>query len=73
MGIFTSKTHILPNNAMIGELDANGDMQWAIVEWDYVQALIGVLEDRGHREINGIVYKLYYLPAPPHTHTTTTL
>lgn len=71
MGLFTAKEEILPNYAMIGEDNAQGDIQWCIVDWDYAQSLYvqGVLEDRGSKVVNGIVYKLYYLPPPPHSYS----
>jgi hypothetical protein len=70
MGLFTAKEEILPNNAMIGEDAGNGDIVWSIVTWEYATYLYvqGVLEDRGYRVVNGIYYRLFYLPAPPHTH-----
>ena len=69
--LFTSKMHIIENNAMIGEDDNNGGIEWCIADWEYAMSLIGVLEDRGRLEVNGIVYRLFYLPPPPHNHITT--
>lgn len=70
MGIFNGKSHIMPENAQIGELQDNGDIVWAIAEFEYAWSLYsaGVLEDRGYRTINGIHYKMFYLPPPAHNY-----
>lgn len=68
MGFFTSKEHILSNNAMIGEDDEHGDIVWTEADYAYCEAMHkgGVLEHRGTRIINGVHYSLFYLPPPPH-------
>lgn len=67
MGLFTAKVGISDNYAMIGE-DSDGDMTWNTADFDYCWALFlgGVLEDRGYKTVNGIYYRLFYLPPPPH-------
>lgn len=64
MQLFTQKTNIMPERAMIGECGPNGDMCWNIVDFNYAWSLLqgGVLEDRGYKTVNGITYKLFYLP-----------
>jgi hypothetical protein len=66
VGIFTKKSHISVQNAQIGEDLPNGDICWNIVDFEYAWALFlgGVLEDRGYRTVNGIHYRLFYLPPP---------
>ena len=66
MGIFSQKSHISDENAQIGEELPNGDIAWCIVDFDKAWAMFcaGVLEDRGYRTVNGIHYRLFYLPPP---------
>lgn len=68
MGIFTKNSSILPEKAMIGESLPNGDIVWNTADFDYCWTLLlgGVLEDRGYKMVNGIHYRLFYLPPPPH-------
>lgn len=70
MGIFTKKSHIMEQNAQIGELADNGDIVWAIADFEFAWSLYvtGVLEDRGYKTVNGIHYKLFYLPPPAHSY-----
>lgn len=70
MGLFTAKTPVLPSNAMIGELGHNGDMVWTIADYDYAWSLyVGdVVELRGSRMVNGMLYTLFYLPPPAHNY-----
>lgn len=67
MGVFNSKSHIMPNQAMIGETADNGDIVWAYADYDYAWGMfiVGILEDRGYRSINSITYRLFYLPPIP--------
>lgn len=67
MDLFTSKTHIMPNQAMIGETADNGDLVWCITDYDYAWGMfvVGILEDRGWKSINSITYRLFYLPPIP--------
>jgi hypothetical protein len=68
MAFFTAKEPILELQAMIGTGDV--DIQWDIVHIDYANALLeaGIVEDRGVLEVNGILYRRFYLPYPPHFH-----
>lgn len=65
MGIFTAKHNVSPENALIGTYE-NGVIHWDEVDMEYAWGLFraGVLEDRGYRTVNGIHYKLFFLPAP---------
>lgn len=70
MGIFTEKSHIMEQNAQIGELQDNGDILWSIADFEYAWSLYTaeVLELRGSRTVNGIHYMLFYLPPPAHNY-----
>lgn len=70
MAIFTKKSPIMEENAQIGELIDNGDIIWAIADFQYAWSMYlgGVLEHRGSRTVNGITYTLFYLPPPAHSY-----
>jgi len=77
MGIFTSKwdiPDIIPEYGLVG---TNGrydvvtdthEIEWAVCDITYANALVeqGIGEDRGYRVVNGLYYRLVYLPPPPH-------
>ena len=64
MGLFTKKSAIMPENAMIGNSEDNGDITWTDADYDHAWGMyvVGILENRGTITINGIHYRLYYLP-----------
>lgn len=67
MGIFTAKSPVMTEYAMIGELDNLGDMHWCIADYDYCWKgyIEGILVIRGYRTINDITYSLFFLPPIP--------
>lgn len=66
MAIFTHKSKVLEERAIIGTDMGNGDIAWDEVDFEYAWGLFrgNVLEDRGQKTVNGITYRLFYLPNP---------
>lgn len=80
MGIFTKKydvPDITPEYGLIGEngnhdpVTNTWDIDWTVVDIGVANALVesGTGEDRGYRVVNGLYYRLVYLPPPPHLQT----
>jgi hypothetical protein len=70
MGLFGQNDHISKENALIGELQDNGDIVWNDADFELAWSMYkaGVLENRGSRTVNGIHYMLFYLPPPAHNY-----